>query len=80
MESLYHAYDMAQDGEQGNGWIAYCGAMLGVAAEEDAQVRVWDTSDVDTEETFDTDELTMKQFMKKVEIFAHDHATAQVGR
>jgi hypothetical protein len=78
MESLMHAYDMAQDGERGTGWVRYCGSNLGVAAEEDGQVRVWDTSDTEREATFDTDELTVKQFMGDVQAFVHDKLSVGV--
>lgn len=71
MESLMHAYDLAQRGERDTGWIQFCGAHLGVAS-EDGEVRVWNTESTDTDNTFDVESLSMKQYMNEVEHFVHD--------
>lgn len=79
MESLINAYDMAQHSERGNGWCRYCGAYLGVSVEGEATVCVWDTVDTDTEKCFDTDELSVHQFMTAVEEWVHDSVVTQTS-
>jgi len=79
MEDLMHAYDLAQRGEQDQGWVQYCGAHLGVEAKENGLVYVWNVESTDTDNQFDTEELTMKQFMSEVEHFVHDEIAPELS-
>lgn len=77
MDSLMHAYDLAQCGEKNTGWIQYCGAHLGVSSEENGLVYVWDTqSPTDTDEMFDTEELDIDEFLTAVQDWVHDEISA----
>lgn len=80
MKDLMHAYDLAQRGERDTGWIQFCGAHLGVASEENGEVRVWNTESTGTDNTFDTEELTMKQYMNGVENFVHDEIAPELAQ
>lgn len=73
MDSLPHAYDLAQDEENATGWLEYCGAHLGVSSEGDGQVYVWDSqSPTDTDEMFDTREMDPDEFLTAVEEWVHE--------
>jgi len=80
MDSLMDAYDMAQqqDTDRVTCWVRFCGADLGVAA-EDEQVRVWAANDTETKETFDTETLNIRQFMREVETFVHERVLGEVS-
>lgn len=81
MEDLMHAYDLAQRGERDTGWIQFCGAHLGVSSEEDGLVYVWDTNaPTDTDNQFDVEELTMKQYLNEVEHFVHDEIAPELAQ
>lgn len=74
MESLMHAYDLAQDREQAHGWLQFCGAHLGVSSEGDGQVYVWDTQDpTDCDEMFDAEEYdNPDEFLSAVQDWVHE--------